>query len=53
MSNECIERANRYFMQKTKKVYIERCAKIEPFEEYLRHRYHDNCYCYSAYALMD
>lgn len=47
-----IEQANRYFKERTKKVYIERGEKIETFEEYLSHRYRDNCYCYSAYALM-
>lgn len=52
MSTECMEKANRYFLQRTKKVYIERCTKIESFEEYLSHRYRDNCYYYSAYALM-
>lgn len=52
MSTECINRANRYFTQNTKKVYIERRTKIESFEEYLNHRYRDNCYYYSAYALM-
>lgn len=52
MSTECMEKANRYFLQRTKKVYIERCTKIESFEEYLNHRYRDNCYYYSAYALM-
>lgn len=49
---EYIEEANRYFINMTKKVYIERCSKIESFEEYLSHRYRDNCYYYSAYALM-
>lgn len=52
MSTEWIKRANRYFMESTKKVYVERSVKIEPFEEYLNHRYCDNCYYYSAYALM-
>ena len=52
MPTECLEKANRYFVQRTKKVYIERCTKIESFEEYLAHRYQDNCYYYSAYALM-
>lgn len=51
MFTECIE-ANQYFKQKTKKVYIEQGSKIESFEEYLYHRYADNCYYYSAYALM-
>ena len=36
----------------TKKVYIEKCTKIESFEEYLNHRYRDACYYYSAYSLM-
>ena len=52
MPTECIEKVNRYFIQMTKKVYIERCTKIESFEEYLSHRFRDNCYNYSAYALM-
>ena len=52
MSTECINRANRYFIKKTKKVYIEKCTKIESFEEYLNHRYRDACYYYSAYSLM-
>lgn len=52
MSTEWIEQANRYFIENTKKVYIERRVKIETFEEYLSHRYRDNCYDYSAYALM-
>ena len=47
-----IEDANRYFERKTKKVYIERFTKIEAFQEYLSYRYRDNCYYYSAYALM-
>lgn len=41
-----------YFLSRTKKVYIERCTKIESFEEYLAHRYRDNCYYYSGYAIM-
>ena len=53
MSTECIEKANRYFIQRTKKVYIERCTKIESFEEYLGHRYRDNCYYYSAFKIQD
>ena len=52
MSTKHIENANRYFEQRTKKVYIESCTKIESFQEYLNHRYRDNCYYYSAYALM-
>lgn len=43
---------NEYFKERTKKVYIERCTKIETFEEYLSHRYRDNCYYYSFDALM-
>lgn len=35
MSAECKEQAYKYFMQRTKRVYIERCTKIESFEEYL------------------
>ena len=52
MFTDNIENANRYFELMTKKVYIERCGKIESFQEYLDHRYRDNCYYYSAYALM-
>lgn len=52
MSIEHIEKANRYFLESIKKVYVETYAKIESFEEYLNHRYQDNCYYYSAYALM-
>ena len=52
MSNEHKTKANRYFKKSVKKVYIERRANIESFEEYLSHRYRDNCYHYSAYALM-
>lgn len=51
MFTEGIEKANRYFSQMTKKVYVEECVKIESFEEYLNHRY-QNCYHYSAYACM-
>ena len=41
-----------YFFQRTKKVYIEQCTKIVSFEEYLKPRYNEECYYYSAYALM-
>lgn len=51
MSN-LIEKAARYFLERTRRVYVERCTKIEPFEEYLSHRYRDNCYYYSGYAFM-
>ena len=46
--------ATRYFLEKTKKVYVERCnvKGIETFQEYLNEGYCDNCYYYSAYALM-
>ena len=46
--------ASRYFLEKTKKVYVERCnvKGIETFQEYLNEGYCDNCYYYSAYALM-
>ena len=47
-----LQNANQYFKDKTSIVYVEKCTKIESFEEYLRHRYRDNCYYYSAYALM-
>ena len=52
MSNNSIGSANRYFKICTKKVYIERCHNIESFEEYLNHKFRDNQYFYSAYALM-
>lgn len=52
MSTEYIEQANQYFIKRTKKVYIERVSRVESFEEYLSHGYRDNCYYYSAYALM-
>lgn len=52
MSNNSTERVWKYFLERTKKVYVERCIKIESFEEYLSHRYRNNCYYYSAYALM-
>lgn len=41
-----------YFFKEMEKVYIETGTKIESFEEYLRHRYSDECYYYSAYAIM-
>lgn len=44
--------ANKYFNKSVEKVYVERCFKIESFSEYLSHKYKDNCYYYSAYALM-
>lgn len=47
-----LERANQYFLQSTEKVYVETYGKMESFEEYLNHRYRDNCYYYSAYACM-
>ena len=45
---------NQYFNNRMKKVYIDRCnyLGIESFKQYLDHRYRDNCYYYSAYALM-
>ena len=46
------ENVERYFERRTSTVYIDRCTKIESFQEYLNHRYRDNCYYYSAYALM-
>ncbi len=52
MNNNVVHRAWQYFLQRTKIVYVERRAKIESFEEYLSHRYRDNCYYYSGYALM-
>ena len=52
MSSECMNEAERYFLRRIEKVYVERCSKIESFEEYLSHRYCDNCYYYSAFALM-
>ena len=52
MLTKDIKKANRYFEQMTRKVYIEKSSEIESFQEYLNHRYRDNCYYYSAYALM-
>jgi len=52
MSDNASERAWEYFLGRIKKVYVERCVKIESFEEYLSHRYKNNCYYYSIYALM-
>lgn len=52
MSDNSTERAWRYFLERMKKIYIERRIKIESFEEYLAHRYRDNCYYYSGYAIM-
>ncbi len=52
MSDNSIERAWKYFLERTKKVYIEKRVEIETFEEYLAHRYRDNCYYYSGYAIM-
>lgn len=52
MKDNSTERVGRYFLEQIKKVYVERCIKIESFEEYLSHRYRNNCYYYSAYALM-
>lgn len=47
--------AERYFLRKTRKVFIDRGYnpyRAESFEKYLAHRYRDNCYYYSAYAIM-
>lgn len=52
MNNTSIERVWEYFVERTKKVYVETRVKIESFEEYLSHRYRDNCYYYSGYAIM-
>ena len=51
---EKTEKANAYFYDMTKKVYVERCNNlgIESFKQYLEHRYRDACYNYSFYALM-
>lgn len=45
---------NEYFFKQVEKVYINRCNRlgIETFEKYLNYRYQDNCYYYSAWALM-
>ena len=42
----------RYFKMSTGIVYVERGNQVESFQEYLGHRYQDNCYYYSAFALM-
>lgn len=52
MSDNATERAWEYFLDRTKVVYVDRCTTIESFEDYLEHRYRNNCYFYSAYALM-
>lgn len=52
MNDNASKRVWEYFLTRTKVVYVERCTKIESFEEYLEHRYRNNCYFYSAYALM-
>ena len=52
LTSPIIGNVDQYFEQRTKKVYIETRSKIESFQEYLSHRYRDNCYYYSAYALM-
>lgn len=49
---ELIQKAWKYFLQRTKCVYVERYTNIETFEEYLSHSYRNNCYYYSTYALM-
>ena len=44
----------KYFENSMKRVWIDRgniALGIETFQEYLEHRYKDNCYYYSAYAL--
>ena len=52
MSTIFTQSVDEYFFQRTKKVYIEQCTKIVSFEEYLKQNYSEECYYYSAYALM-
>ena len=52
MSTIFTQSVDGYFFQRTKKVYIEQCTKIVSFEEYLKQHYSEECYYYSAYALM-
>lgn len=44
--------ANRYFVNRMRKIFVDRCVGIENFDQYLAHRYRTNCYFYSAYAIM-
>lgn len=44
--------ADKFFMDKTRKIFIDRTVAIETFEQYLNHRYRNNCYNYSASAIM-
>ena len=52
MSTIFTQSVDEYFFQRTKKVYIEQCTKIVSFEKYLKQHYSEECYYYSAYALM-
>lgn len=46
--------ANRYFSNQMEKVSVRRVDYnvTETFEEYLSHRYRNNCYNYSSFAMM-
>lgn len=46
------EAANEYFMTQMENIFVDRTVAIETFEQYLNHRYRNNCYNYSATALM-
>ena len=46
--------ANKYFLKRMENIFIDRgrYKVVETFEEYLNHRYKNNCYWYSAAAIM-
>lgn len=48
------EHADKYFLERMKNIFIDRGVYkiVETFEEYLNHRYKNNCYWYSATAIM-
>ena len=49
-----VEMANQYFSNQMDKVSVRRVEYnvTETFKEYLSHRYRNNCYNYSAFAMM-
>ncbi len=48
------EAANKYFLKRMEKILVDRGVYkvVETFAEYLNHRYRNNCYNYSAAAIM-
>ncbi len=48
------EHANKYFLERMKNIFVDRGVYkgVETFEEYLNHRYRNNCYWYSATAII-